>query len=269
MALLPCHTSRLIREDPLAVFDETMSPDDHMLTADLASYFQTARQGLTCVLDGLAAAGRSPESISTVLDFGSGYGRIYRALAAGFPQAQLTACDLMEPAARFCAETFGGDWARSSEVLDEIRLPRTYDLIWLGSVFTHLPAHRWVSLLDFLARATNAGGIVIFTTHGATAIEHIENRILARNPHMIAAERFAAMKRTLQLTGFDFIPNKPAAIRHQNDRGIKVSEGEYGFSFASEEWVARLVDRLPPWRLVKYAAPGWGRNHDAATIVRA
>lgn len=247
-------------------FDESVSPDDHMLTTDLTAYFKTARSGLDCITDGLAAAGREKESCKSVLDFGSGYGRVYRALSAAFPHAELTACDLMEPAARFCAETFGGDWVKSSEDLSRTRLPRRYDLIWLGSVFTHLPAHRWISLLDFLADASHPRGVVVFTTHGERAIHQIENNLMQRNPHAIGHARYQQMKRTLSLTGFDFIANKPTVLQRQRDRGIDVSEGEYGFSFATPWWVQDLIGRMPQWELVRYAAPGWAGNHDAVTI---
>jgi SAM-dependent methyltransferase len=249
-------------------FDRTISPDDHMLTADLESYFRTAQSGIDCILASLAAAGKNTDDIRSVLDFGSGYGRVYRALAAAFPDAQRTACDLMEPAARFCAETFGGDWLKSDENLDNVALPRRYDLVWLGSVFTHLPSYRWVRLLNFLASATNANGIVVFTTHGWKAIGHLENFTLKRNPYILDASRFEGMKDSLQFTGFDYIPNKPKVIDHQNARGITVSQNEYGISFSEEWWVRTLIEKMPEWRLIRYAAPGWGGNHDAATLIR-
>lgn len=248
--------------------NETMHPDDHMLTANLESYFKTARSAIDCIIASLKSAEREASSIRSVLDFGSGYGRVYRALSAMFPHAQLTACDLMEPAARFCAETFGGDWVRSDEDLSTIELPRQYDLIWLGSVFTHLPAYRWVRLLDFLHEACTPGGLVVFTCHGDRAINHIESVLLKRNPYAIDAFRFEAMKYSLPKIGFDFIPNKPAAIKHQHDRGISVSHGEYGFSFSTEGWVRRLIQEMPEWKMVRYAAPGWAGNHDAVTIMR-
>jgi SAM-dependent methyltransferase len=246
--------------------DETISPEDHMMTADQGSYLRTSRSGLDAVLTGLTAAGREPRHIATVLDFGSGYGRVYRALAAAFPDARLTACDLMEPAARFCAETFGGAWVKSKEDLDGVELPDSYDLVWLGSVFTHLPVHRWRALLDFLARVTTPGGIVVFTTHGERAIQHIENVLLKRNPYAIDQDGFAAMKESLDDVGFDFIANKPAAVRHQQNLGISITQDEYGFSFSTEWWVRRLFAERSDFDLVNYAASGWGGNHDAVTI---
>lgn len=250
------------------ILNEIISPDDHMASPDPAAYFNTSRTALECILVGLEAAARPSESIASVLDFGSGYGRVYRALAAAFPHSSLTAADLMGAAARFCAENFGGDWVESDEDVLNVKLPRQYDLVWLGSVFTHLPEHRWRLLLDFLASNTTLGGIVVFTTHGVNATKHFHDVVMKRNPYMVPAERFDAMLATLPKTGFDFIATPPAVQRHQLARGMAVSDGEYGFSFATEGWVRELIESHPNWDLVHYAAPGWGNNHDAATLRR-
>lgn len=248
--------------------DETISPEDHMMTADVASYLRTSRSGLDAVLTGLRATGKNQEQISSILDFGCGYGRVYRALAAGFPEARLTACDLMAPAAKFCAATFGGAWVQSSEDLEALRLPERYDLVWLGSVFTHLPLHRWTRLFDFLSRSTNPGGVVVFTTHGVRAINHIETVLLQRNPYAIDRVRFDDMKSSLTKNGFDFIPNKTAALNHQRNMGMEVTEGEYGFSFTEQWWVEQFISERDDFAMAHYAAPGWGGNHDAVTMQR-
>ena len=191
---------------------------------------------------------------------------MYRAIAAAFPDAELTASDLIVDAAQFCADTFGGDWVQSTEDLG-FSLPRKYDLIWLGSVFTHLPAYRWCRLLDFLNQWLNPEGIVVFTSHGATALNYFEHGIMAANPNICPASRFAAMKASLDLIGFDFIPNQPYATQHHRAvEGAALTEGEYGFSFATQWWVSELINRIPGWELVLYAAGGWGGNHDGITI---
>src|SRR6266508_3471736 len=250
----------------MLAFSEVISSKDSMMTGDLASYFRTSRQGLDCILAGLKAADREPGTIKSVLDFGSGYGRVYRAMAVSFPDAELTASDLIADAAQFCAETFGGDWVQSTEDL-AFSLPRKYDLIWLGSVFTHLPAYRWCRLLDFLNQSLNPEGIVVFTSHGATALHYFEHGLMAANPNICPAGRFAAMKACLHLIGFDFIPNQPYAMKHHRTvEGAALTDGEYGFSFATQWWVSDLINRMPGWELVFYAAPGWGNNHDGITI---
>jgi len=249
-------------------FNKTVSADDHMVTADLSAYFRTTQSAWKAIENSLAASGRAKNTINTILDFGSGYGRVYRALVAAFPHAKLTACDLMVDGAKFCAETFGGDWVQSQDTLENVVMPRKYDLVWLGSVFTHLPEFRWHRLLQFLAEHTSTNGIVIFTSHGNHAIEHFENYLLVKNKHIIDEQWFKNMKANLPKTGFAFYPNKPAVTKNQHERGMVVKQGEYGFSFATKSWIRELIALHPDWEMINFSPGGWGNNHDVTTIRR-
>lgn len=249
-------------------YDKTISPDDHMVGGGAEAYFRTTDTALECILKSLADAGKDSCDIRRVLDFGCGYGRVYRALPGAFPNAELTACDLIEQGARFCAETFGGVWVKGHEDLSQIAFPEKFDLIWLGSVFTHLPSHKWDEMLSFLASITQPDGIVVFTVHGESATKFIKNVLLKRNPHMMPAERFEVMERTLPSAGFFFSPQALMNYRWSVEHGMDITEGEYGLTFTAEWWVKDLIAARTEWELVTYAAPGWGRNHDAVTIRR-
>lgn len=249
-------------------YDRRISPNDHMLTAGEEAYFRTTDSGLDCILRGLASSGRTANDVSAVLDFGCGYGRIYRAIVAQFPEAKTYCCDLMTQASHYCATTFGGEAFEAHEELTAIRAPRLFDLVWFGSILTHLPSRRWVSTFDFLRRVTVDGATIVFTSHGDRSVEQIEQNLLQRNPHAIDAKLFTDIKTSLAATGFQFAPNKPAAIEHQNSRGIAVSSGEYGFSFTSRWWVEQFVERTSGFEIVGYIEAGWGNNHDAITVRR-
>ena len=246
--------------------DRRLDPQDHMVLKNVPGYFGTAVTGLVAILASLEAAGRRPADIGTILDFGSGYGRIYRAIAAAFPHAQLTALDLMEDAARYCAETFGGDWVRSAEDLSRVTLPRRYDLIWFGSVFTHLPLAQWDSFLTFLASATAPGGTVVFTTHGWNAFDQIARKHERGERRAVAPEDLQHVRDNLEELGFIFVPGRSGEIRHQQSRGIDVTEGQYGRSFSTEAWVRSYIESLPGWQLIDFVPGGWGNNHDVVTI---
>ena len=84
---------------------EEISPHDQMDAGGRPSYLSTGVAALPPIRVALAAAGR--ESVDSVLDFGSGHGRVLRVLKAVFPDARLTACDLDRDAVDFCARTFG------------------------------------------------------------------------------------------------------------------------------------------------------------------
>ena len=248
-------------------FDKTISPDDHMVTASLEAYFKTTLSAAESIVRGLAANGQKAEDITCAMDFGCGYGRVYRAFPVLFPGAELMAVDLMDGAVKFCSETFGGVGVRSNEKF-ELDLPKLYDVCWLGSVFTHLPLSGWERLLKLLADNCKKGGSTIFTVHGSRGIEHIETVVLKRNPYLIDAEYFADMKVNLPSQGFSFTANKGGNHRHQVKMGMDVSEGTYGFSFTTKKWVEDFLSGSEEWNLMSYEPAGWGNNHDVVTVRR-
>ena len=72
--------------------------------------------------------------------------------------------------------TFGARPAFSSLNLDEVSLDRKFDMIWCGSLVTHLNESGIVSLLKLFERHLAAGGLMIFTTHG----DFVQRRIPTR-----------------------------------------------------------------------------------------
>jgi hypothetical protein len=76
------------------------------------------------------------------------------------------------------------------------------------------------------------------------------------------------MKVELAHSGFAFASNQPVTLSKIKAAGIDVSEGAYGFSFATEAWIRGLIAALPRWRFVTYVEGGWGNNHDTVTVQR-
>ena len=127
-------------------------------------YFTVGLSAIEC-LDAALQRAKST-TVREILDLPCGYGRVLRFLVQRFPQARITACELMPDAVRFCAETFGAVPAQSSYNLDELSFTTKSDLIWCGSLITHLDANRTRALLRFFARKLAAEGLLVFSTHG-------------------------------------------------------------------------------------------------------
>lgn len=249
-------------------YDRTISPDDHMAFSGEEAYFRVTDSGAECILHGVKSVGLHLTNIRSVLDFGSGYGRVYRALPRMFPSAVCTAMELIAAAARFCAETFGGDYVVSSENLDHVAMPRQYDVVWVGSVFTHLPQHRWVGLMSFLARITSPGGVVVFTVHGEKSLHVFETHILSSMSHVMTESDFRKVQSDLPQKGFCYVPKQAADLAHGVKIGMNITPGEYGFSFNTESWVRGFIQTLPEWELVSHCPAAWANNHDVVTVQR-
>ncbi|MBA9019207.1 methyltransferase domain-containing protein [Aminobacter ciceronei] len=91
------------------------------------------------------------QDVSKVLDLPCGHGRVSRHLKLLFPTAEMFYCDIDAEGADFCARTFGGTAIHSQPDLLQVGLPRSLDVIWIGSLFTHVDRKRTADWLGYLA----------------------------------------------------------------------------------------------------------------------
>ncbi len=90
--------------------------------------------------------------VERILDFGGGYGRVGRFLSAAFPGAKRLVSDPKPSAVDFQIKHFGA--------LSDDQQP--VDLIFAGSVFTHLPEAEFKGTLrSLLGRLTRTGTLVL------------------------------------------------------------------------------------------------------------
>jgi SAM-dependent methyltransferase len=102
------------------------------------------------------------DGFDAILDYGCGYGRVTRWFCAAFQNARIYVTDIDRQSAEWCAAHL------PCTAIDPDPLAGSFDLIWVGSVFTHLPAHRAGPLLERLLAALKPNGVLVLTTHGRT-----------------------------------------------------------------------------------------------------
>lgn len=148
---------------------------DSMLQNDspeeIAHYIGVGNSAMHNIEASLADAGRSFADVRACLDMASGYGRVLRLLQSRIPPRAITVCDIEEEAVRFLAAEFGVTPVLSQKNFRAIRFPGTYDLIWVGSLFTHLEPTAGFELLDLLTSRLNPGGLLIFSTQGESCLD--------------------------------------------------------------------------------------------------
>jgi SAM-dependent methyltransferase len=156
--------------------------------ADVASYRQNAEEIVYQIGDSLAKAGREWESVSAALEVGCGYGRIVRELQKRLPAERIYVSDVIDEGARFTAAEFG---VHKMPVAEEAgpEWNERFDLIYLLSVYTHLPEAVIKKHLSRMEALLAPGAVFIFTTHGRGSAENAErynqywldkNNVLAR-----------------------------------------------------------------------------------------
>ena len=118
-----------------------------------------------------------------ILDFGCGWGRTIRFFLKDVAPEKLTGVDHSEEAIQCCKET--NKWCNFFLIGPRPPTPlasQSFDLIYLYSVFSHLPEEMHWSLLNEFHRLLAPGGLLIATTWRRKFIEHC--RALRMDPEL-------------------------------------------------------------------------------------
>lgn len=232
--------------NPEAVDDRiirTISPHEQMFR-DEAHYWAAGRSALEWIDRSLQTADKPCHEVKRILDLPCGHGRVLRYLKAAFPWAEITACDLLKDGVDFCADAFGAQPVYSDEDPTKIHLARdAFDLVWVGSLLTHLDADLWPAFLTLFRSSLRPGGVLVFTTHGRNKYAQFTKRKIL--PSVIYK---------YERTGFGYA-DMPGTAR-------------YGISLSSAAWVFKQVERLDGMRLALFSERAWDKNQDVFACVR-
>ncbi|MDZ7845554.1 MAG: class I SAM-dependent methyltransferase [Owenweeksia sp.] len=131
----------------------------------VASYLRVGASTAQNLNNILEKNGLQPGSL---LDFGSGYGRVARFLPHYFPNTKISVSEVKEQAVSFQREAFGLNGIAHSQDADAFPSEK-YDAILALSVFTHLPEAAWQKWMERLLQCLNPGGALVFTFLNQTA----------------------------------------------------------------------------------------------------
>ncbi|MCU0755806.1 MAG: class I SAM-dependent methyltransferase [Xanthomonadales bacterium] len=127
-------------------------------------YLADGWRSLAELLTLLDRCGRRLSSLDSLLEYASGYGRLTRHLAPLLP-GRLWVADVMPGATDFAARCFGTLAAPAVTDPGALRFERAYEVVFVLSLFTHLPPARWGAWLRALDAAVAPGGLLIFSVH--------------------------------------------------------------------------------------------------------
>jgi hypothetical protein len=127
------HFTRLYEQYLASTVDDHISPTDTMANPWYMAIGASAAGAVyaACLTSWV-------QRVDAVLDLPRGHGRVLRHLVKLFPDARFDACDLDRDGVDFCARRFGATPLHSREDLTASDPGRRYDLIWIGSLFTHV-----------------------------------------------------------------------------------------------------------------------------------
>lgn len=227
----------------------------------LRLYFEIGESALEQIRDGMHAAGVSAPR--RILDAPSGYGRVLRYLKAQWPDADVTALELLPDAVRFCAETFGARPVLSGDPIWMVPdVGDNFDLVFCGSLLTHFDRDAWLPVLEFFRDRLGPNGVLVFTTHGKLSID-----VLARVPDAVAV-----------VSGSDYGMGAEAQTMADEARQTGFAFRQYyatqtgtpwGMSVSSPDWVRATVASVSGLEFVKCVERGWLDHQDVWTYKRS
>ena len=225
--------------------------NDTMYDGNGAHYYKVGLSAIHCIDEAVEQAKLTAKTeLRTILDLPCGSGRVLRFLVQRFPRAEITACEIQRGPVQFCVRTFGAEPAFSSVHLDDVSLGKKFDLIWCGSLVTHLNESGIAALLKLFHRHLSDNGIMIFTTHG----DFVGRRLPTRDFD------YGLTQEQIDRIGLDYA---------QTGYGFEDYAGEenWGVSLTSPEWIRTRVRELGDLREVYFKERGWDNHQDVFGFV--
>lgn len=217
---------------------------ERMKSPNLDSYMFVGRSAIQCIYACQTIADFSPAK--TILDFGCGHGRVSRHLSAYAPNARIVAADIRLDAVEFCAKELRCEPLLLQPTFGETPLPKGMDLIWVGSVFTHIDYLRQRQLWELLFDALAPKGLLIGTFHGRRAIDLCD----LGQVHFIAKEKWGNILSEYERTGTGY-----------SSYGIE-ELGNWGVSLNTLVTLHALPDQSRKHRIVSFAEGAWAGIQD-------
>ena len=203
----------------------------------------------------LANLRRPPRS---VLDFPCGSGRVTRHLRAMFPDANIGACDLYGNHVDFCAAHFAATPFISRENLDELDLGAEWDLVFCGSLLSHLPEKRFWPTIRFIARSLSPTGIAIVTLEGRHA-EYIQDN----KWKFLADELFDRARAPFHEDGFGFV-DYAVDFRQQKFP----DQEQYGIALTKPSWLMKGLESIYSIKILSFTEREWDDHQDVLVFGR-
>jgi SAM-dependent methyltransferase len=245
-------------EQEIEGVDAEIAPEDTMCKEGARDhYFSVGQSALRGIKLAMLAAGK--ENAQTILDMGCGYGRVLRVLRAAFPQARITACDVVPGAVKYCAQKFGAIPILSRNEAGRIPIRAPFDVIWCGTLLTNINREAQLGFLKLFQGLLASGGVLVFTTQGRFVADRLRRGI---DSYGLEAPVVQSLLVSYDQTGFGYGSYPRAMLDY-----AKI-ESDYGISVTSPSWVCATLERFPNLRLVIYAERGWDNHQDIVGCVR-
>jgi SAM-dependent methyltransferase len=208
-------------------------------------YLTVGFSAIRCIQKAISSTGRQfePESI---LDFACGSGRVLRFLREKFPNSDFTGSETDISALKFCSKNFSVTPVVSKIPFKNIELNRRFDLIWCGSLITHIDEQSTIDLLNFFFNHLSEKGLCVFTTHGTLTMEWFEKGM--KTPYGLSKDKEQKIVDEYYSRGYGYSD-------YFNARG-------YGISAVTRKHLNEIARNAGDWHETMFLEHGWDNHQD-------
>lgn len=236
------------RVKAFAALNRTIAPSDGMFNEiDPEQYFAVGASAAHLISESLAAARVPPGRVERVLDYACGYGRVLRWLRVEFPQAFLLGVDSDPKAVRGCNLALGVQ-TRQLDLSFAKPIDAPFDLIWVGSLMTHLPEWETLRVIQYLKTHLTKDGVLVLSTHGNLVYERLRS---GERHYNVREAAISKIVREFDHLGYGF---------------ASYGRASYGISVGKP---SRIVTMIEACNLVcvYFKARGWAAHQDVFACV--
>ena len=225
-----------------------VSPNDRMFyrfedeVETMTKYFGVGMSALSIIN---TVALNSEKEIENILDFPCGHGRVTRFLKSAFVNAEIYGSDIDEDGLSYCKQVFNVNTFKSNLDYSLIESPSVkFDIIWVGSLLTHISEKDAIDLFKFLRNLLDKTGRIIITCHGQNFINQ-----LLKNPHGLSG---------MQVENFvnNFKSNKYAFESWKEHSNEYTRNTDYGLSAVTKKGMDTILESLDI-SIQNYLVEGW------------
>jgi SAM-dependent methyltransferase len=209
-------------------------------------YLSVGRSAIEVIAQAMISTRKT--AFRKVLDLPCGGGRVTRHLVKLFPDSEIFISELDRNLEDFTATTFGAKPILSSPDFATTH-GQTFDLIFAGSLVTHLDALKFQAAVKWFIGALADDGVLVLTTAGRRA-DHCQRTLIKT----IEPSLWEVVSSDLRTKGFGYIETERNAA------------GSYGLTLAAASWITRLIEQDPSVRIASVQECAWDNHQDVFVI---
>jgi trans-aconitate methyltransferase len=244
----------------------------------VSQYFAVGVQQAASVAQ-LLAQWPLPDAPS-VFDFACGHGRLQRFLQGVLPASSVHVCDVQEDAIGHLVAHYGVQAVTATTNPDTFNAPRPFDVIWVASLFSHLPAASFDRWLQVLVNQLSPRGVLAFSVHDEALLPPdwvlpdegllyqagSENAALDSSHYGTTFVSEARVAASVERAGLQHWKRYPRLLAHEQDVYLISAQPPTWpqLRLGPRGWLDR-IERIGPqgWRLV-----GWAGSPEDGALSR-